>query len=266
MKASPKKITAETVRGDFNDPKAVLHYSRAADQLGLWASEAKLIERYLPDRTTTILEAGCGAGRGALALSALGYRSIVAFDFAEGLLGQARKIAEDRKAEGITFQLADATALGPGAFGGRKFQAILFLFNGLMQIPGRANRRRALGNLREHATPGAHILFTTHDRASSATEKLMWRLEEGRWQEGKQDPRLVEFGDRYFEDEAGRVFMHLPDRAEVETDLTVTGWELVYDALRREVAREGTAVTDFSDECRFWVACNPKPPEAGGRR
>lgn len=257
MKAPGEKITAETVRGDFNDPKAVLHYARAADQLGLWESEATLIERYFPDRSTTILEAGCGAGRGALALWNRGYRSIVAFDFAETLLDQARRIAQEKNADAIEFHHADATTLGEAVFGGRKFGAVLFLFNGLMQIPGRANRRRALANLREHAAGGAHMLFTTHDRASSATEQLLWRLEAGRWERGAQDPRLIEFGDRYFEDEAGRVFMHLPDRTEIQADLTVTGWDPVYDALRREIARERPEVTDFSDECRFWVAKNP---------
>ena len=82
----------------------------------------------------------------------------------------------------------------------------------------------------------------------------MWRLERGRWDRGEQDPRLVEFGDRYFEDESGRTFMHLPDRDEILADLAATGWRHEFDALRREVAREPAAVRDFSDECRFWAA------------
>jgi hypothetical protein len=70
----------------------------------------------------------------------------------------------------------------------------------------------------------------------------------------EQDPRLVEFGDRYFEDESGRTFMHLPDRPEILADLAATGWAHKFDALRREVARESRAVREFSDECRFWIA------------
>ena len=66
--------------------------------------------------------------------------------------------------------------------------------------------------------------------------------------------RLVEFGDRYFEDESGRTFMHLPDRAEILADLAATGWKHGFDAMRAEVAVESRAVRDFSDECRFWVA------------
>ena len=43
------RITAATVRADFNDLPAVLHYTRAAHGLGLWASEELLIRRFFPD-------------------------------------------------------------------------------------------------------------------------------------------------------------------------------------------------------------------------
>ena len=128
------------------------------------------------------------------------------------------------------------------------------MFNGLMQIPGRENRRAALRELHGVCAPGAPFLFTTHDRDSSATERALWRLETIRWTRGDQDPRLVEFGDRYFEDEHGRTFMHLPDRREILEDLAATGWRHSFDAMRIEIAREHHAVRDFSDECRFWAA------------
>ncbi len=84
---------------------------------------------------------------------------------------------------------------------------------------------------------------------------MLWRLETARWARGEQDPRLVEFGDRYFDDDnGGRTFMHLPDRAEILADLAATGWSHVFDSMRRDLARETKAVKDFSDECRFWVA------------
>ncbi len=292
-----EKITAATVRADFNDLQAVIHYTRAAHELGLWASERALIERFFPDHRARLLEAGCGAGRVTLGLWALGYRWLTAFDFAAELVDQARSLALERKAAAITFLHADATnltschvisdktdlasapetatklptchvlrdkmaggsppeavAAGGVRLRDRAFGGALFMFNGLMQIPVRDNRRAALAELHRVCAPRAPLLFTTHDRDSSPTERALWRLEKLRWSQGKQDPRLVEYGDRYFTDEAGRTFMHLPDRREILEDLAATGWQHGFDAMRVEIAREHHAVHDFSDECRFWAA------------
>jgi hypothetical protein len=135
-----------------------------------------------------------------------------------------------------------------------RFDGALFMFNGLMQIPGRARRRRALREIHRLVAIDAPLLFTTHDRDDSREERLLWKLEARRWARGQQDPRLVDFGDRYFEDEAGRTFMHLPTRDEILEDLAATGWRSEYDIMRRHVARETAAVREFSDECRFWLA------------
>ena len=272
-----KKITAATVRADFNDPLAVIHYARAAHFLGLWSSERTLLARFFPDKSAPLLEAGCGAGRATLGLWDEGYHNLTAFDFADELLAQARSLATERGATSIRFLPADATRLPPDlchplddnapcvpARPGRpvchplddnRFAGAFFFFNGLMQIPRRVKRRAALRQLHQVCSPGAPLLFTTHDRDASPTERALWRLEALRWERGEQDPRLHEFGDRYFEEEGtGRTFMHLPDRAEILADLAATGWTHSFDAMRREIATESSAVRAFSDECRFWVA------------
>ncbi len=252
-----RSLTSETVRGDFNDPIAVVHYARAAHFLGLWASEKVLLERWFPERGAVLLEAGCGAGRVGVGLWELGYKTIVAFDFAEELVVQARDLVQARGAEGVSVFEADATTVASHSAIRERgpYQGVIFAFNGLMQIPGRENRRRAMRELRALAAPGAPFLFTTHDRDISPSERASWRLEARRWREGRQDPRLVEFGDRAFEEEGvGRTFMHLPNRTEILEDLAATGWTHKWDGLRRTVAKESRAVRDFSDECRFWVA------------
>ncbi len=281
----PPKITGATVRADFNALESVVHYSRAADRLGLWASERQLIEQHFPEHAAPILEAGCGTGRVTLALAALGYTKITAFDFAEELLDQARHFAREKKlTRRIRLLHADATqlpdqcnllgytsAFRPERAGGNcnligyksrrrteaiaGFAGVLFLFNGLMQIPGREHRRAALRGLHALARPGAPLLFTTHDRDDEPGERRHWARQAELWAQGKQDPALVEFGDRYFvDDDNYRVFMHLPDRAEILEDLAATGWTHEWDEMRRRIAPESKAVKDFSDECRFWLA------------
>jgi SAM-dependent methyltransferase len=256
-------ITGATVRADFNDPNVVIHYARAAERLGLWASERLMIERWLPARDAPLLEAGCGAGRVALGLWELGYRRLTGVDFAAELIDQARGLAAQRGAA-IEYRVADVTRLGPvrrAAPGG--FAGALFLFNGLMQIPGRASRRRALRELRAACRPGALLLFTTHDREDDPREQPHWAAETERWALGEQDPCLAEFGDRHFRDShGGHTFMHLPTRREVREDLAAAGWEHRFDAMRRELAVESAAVREFSDECRFWVGRRPGAGDA----
>lgn len=247
------KITAATVQADFNDLTAVVHYTKAAHELGLWASERLSIDRFFPNRSAPLLELGCGAGRVAMALWTLGYTRLTGIDFAAQLIDQARALAAEKGARNLVLRHADATAL-PADLADVPFEGAIFLFNGLMQIPGRERRRTALRETRRVLKPGAPFLFTTHDRDDSRTERALWRLEEARWARGLQDRRLVDFGDRYFEDEAGRTFMHLPVRAEILEDLAATGWTHVYDEMRRNLAKESKPVRDFSDECRFWVA------------
>ena len=124
----------------------------------------------------------------------------------------------------------------------------------MMLIPGCVYRRAAIREIALACRQGAPFLFTTHVRYASARERALWRVETQRWAAGEQDERLVDFGDRYFEDANGRAFMHLPDRQEVLDDLAATGWEREFDILRSEIGRESQAVEDFSDECRFWIA------------
>jgi SAM-dependent methyltransferase len=247
------KVTGATVREDFNAISTVIHYTRAAHEIGLWKSELALIREFFPDPHAHLLEAGTGAGRVAVGLWQEGYRRITAFDFAAELIEQAVNLAQERGISGITFLQADATDPALGDLLGHDFGGALFMFNGLMQIPGRENRRQALRGLHAVCSPGAPFLFTTHDR-DDPRESKEWAKEAARWARGEQNPRLLEFGDRYFTDETGNTFMHLPDRREILDDLAATGWTHLHDRMRDEIASETPKVRNFSDNCRFWVA------------
>ena len=254
MAAEVTKIDGATVRDDYNAINAVLHYTRAAHFVGLWKSELALIAKYFPDKGARLLEAGCGAGRVTVGLWHQGYRNLTGFDFASELLEQAQNLAQEQGITGLTFLQADATRLAVSSLiDYQPFDGVLFMFNGLMQIPGRENRRVALRGLHRLCRPGGHIIYTTHDRGDPKDLKE-WAREAEQWARGEQNPRLLEFGDRYFTDHNGNTFMHLPDRPEVLEDMAATGWTHVEDATRNELASETPKVRNFSDNCRFWVA------------
>ena len=274
MSEEALKISGDTVREDFNMINTVLHYTRAAHFIGLWKSERNLIEQYFPDKTAHLLEAGCGAGRVAVGLWHQGYHRITAFDFAQELVEQAENLAQEQGISGLHFLQADATKLAvavasgdpkatqpnPGTAAGNgpffeneSFDGALFMFNGLMQIPGRENRQAAMRGLHRLCRTGSHFIFTTHDREDPKDIKE-WAKEAALWAKGEQNQRLLEFGDRYFSDETGNTFMHLPDRKEVLEDMAGTGWVHVFDSTRNELASETPKVRNFSDNCRFWAA------------
>ncbi len=224
------------------------HYERAAANLGLWISEEKIFRQVFKPEDV-LLDLGCGAGRIAFGLWHLGYRRLTGADFSRDMIERARGLGEALGCE-IPFRVGDATALD---FDAEAFVGVIFGFNGLMQIPGRERRRKAMAEVFRVVRPGGSFVFTTHDRDNMRFRNF-WKAERERWEKGEQDPRLVEFGDRYYEAPIGCTFMHIPTREEVLEDLAAAGWRHEQDFRRSEIAKEPADVREFSDECRFWIA------------
>lgn len=240
-------VEADLVRAWFADPVAVDHYAHAAASLGLWRSEERIF-RSLFRPAQRLLDAGCGAGRVALGLARLGYENIVGIDMCPPMVAEARRLAE---AKGLAVEFWDADALQL-PFASDSFDGAIFGFNGLMQIPGRGRRRAAMSELRRVVHPGGHLVFTSHDR-DMPSQVAYWREERKRWAAGRQDAALLEFGDRVIHNPEGNIFIHVPDRCEIQEDLAATGWTLIEDRARAEIANEPPEVREFADECRFWI-------------
>lgn len=247
-KNPPGRVEADLVRTWLAEPVAVDHYARAAASLGLWRSEERIL-RSVFQPGDRLLDVGCGAGRVALGLARLGFSHVVGIDTCPPMVAEARRLAEAMGLD-VSFWDGDALAL---PFPAGSFSGAVFAFNGLMQIPGRENRRRALGELHRVVSGEGALVFTTHDR-DMACQAPYWRDEASRWRTGTQDPALVEFGDRVIHNPEGHIFIHVPDRPEVLEDLEATGWRALADHARSAVANEPAEVREFADECRFWIA------------
>lgn len=249
--AEGMEANEKAVHAYFDSDEVVEHYAAAAGRVGLWESEEKIFRRlFKPEET--LLELGCGAGRIAFGLYELGYRNLMAVDFARGMVRRARHMAEVLE-YAIPFRVGDATEL---EFEDAVFDGAIFGFNGLMQIPEAARREAALREIFRVLRPGAWFVFTSHDRERSL-DQAFWEAEEKRWASGEQAAGLHEFGDRLEAEATGVHFMHVPTVAEMEAAIAKVGFRIEVHLMRSELAMESARVRDFSDDCRFWVLQRP---------
>jgi ubiquinone/menaquinone biosynthesis C-methylase UbiE len=240
-------MEASEVQAYFESEDVVEQYARAAGRLGLWRSEEKIFTR-LFGRDDSILELGCGAGRIAIGLHELGYRNILATDYARPMVKRAQSLAKLLEYS-IPFRVGDAREL---EFEDAVFDGAIFGFNGLMQIPGAGQRAQALSEIFRVLRPGAWFTFTSHDRDRSP-HRDFWAAEQVRWAEGRQQENLDNFGDRAESMAAGMHFMHVPTVTEMSGALEVAGFRIEASVMRSELGEEPPEVLEFADDCRFWV-------------
>ncbi len=239
-------MESELVKNYFEDMRVVCDYARAVREVGLWESERIVVERFV-SKDAKILELGCGAGRIAIGLGKIGYTDIAAIDFSSNMIDVAKLIGKEMGYK-IKFSEGDATNL---KFSDGQFDAVIFGFNGLMQIPRRANRKRALTEIRRVLRPEGVFIFTTHDRSINPD---YWEKEAAKWERGNSDALLDEFGDKYYAGEHGNIYIHSPEDAEIESDLISCGFKTVFKAFRSDICQESMPVRNFSDECVFRAA------------
>lgn len=253
MKVEQQQVNEKTVLSYFETSKVLDQYEEAARKLGLWISEELVLRKTFPDQSCKLLELGCGVGRISFSLWMLGYENLTATDVSNKMIKRALRIQAERRCQ-IEFSQEDATCL---SFSPSSFEGVIFGFNGLMQIPYRENRKKAMAECYRVLRPGGKFVFTAHDRSNPKWRKF-WENEKKKWRAGLEDKALIEFGDRYGETPDGKLFIHVPDVSSIRKDLKEVGFSVERDVLRSKLADEPIKVRDFSDECRFWVARKPK--------
>jgi len=246
-----KKIDKDFIKESFTAEKTVSDYTRAVEEIGLWESEKMMIKKYF-NPESRILDIGCGAGRTTIGLYRLGYHLVEGLDLSEAMIVQARRISKKLN-DNITFRVGDATCLD---YDDETFYAALFSFNGIMQIPGRENRIKALKEIKRILKPKGYFLFTTHDRDDKEYISF-WKEEKRRWVLHRQDKSLHEFGDRIIEMKERNTFLHFPTREEVISCLKEAGFILIEEILRSELCEESEEVKKFSTDCVLWLVQKP---------
>lgn len=246
-----KPVNIEAVRGYFSDSRTVEHYVRAVANVGLWNSERAVFEERIKSHDR-VLDLGCGAGRIAIGLWKMGFENVCGADLSPAMISESRAIAAFLEAD-IPFRVEDATCL---SWQDEAFDVVVFGFNGLMQIPGWQERRRALQEIWRVLASGGTFIFTTLDREDSLYREVFGDKENFE-HDLARNSSLIDEGDRLFETEHGTTFMHVPTRSRVEKELQAVGFLVDDCRMRSEIEREPEEVLEFSEDCRFWVAKKP---------
>lgn len=243
-----KKVNLEFVQHAFAGNRTLVEYISATIKIGLWESEKIIYNKYLK-KDNNIIDIGCGTGRATFGLFNQGFKNIVGLDISKEMLDEARIIGEE-KGIPIKFYLGDATNL---QFEDESFDSALFTYNGLMQIPCLENRMRVFHEINRIIKKDGIFIFTTHDMEIDKEHSYYWKKEEKLWNEGKQNPRLLEFGDLIYKLYDREMYIHVPRREEILNCIKESGFELLEDIYRPEIYKESETVKLYSDECRFWI-------------
>lgn len=243
-----RKVDGKFVEESFKE--AVPNYSKAVNEIGLWQSEEYIFDKYFK-KSGKVLDIGCGTGRTTFGLYKKGYKNIIGLDLSKDMLSAAEKINK-KKGYRIRFVQGDATDL---IFDEDSFDYALFSFNGLMQIPHKKNRIKALKEIRRVLKKDGIFIFTSHDRDRGEEYREFWKDEKKQWETGKQDQRIHEYGDIMTEsdNEEREIYIHIPDRNGVINIIKKSGFNLLEDFYRNDKFDEDERVKKFSGECRFWV-------------
>ena len=247
LMAEPK-LDLEFVRKSWEDPRHLTDYVSAVEKVRLWDSERLLVSKYFA-KENRILDIGCGAGRTTIALYRLGYLKVQGVDLSNGMIERATSIAE-QTGYPIPFEVGDTISL---QYGDESFDGALFSAQGFMCIPGGNNRLQALREVRRVLRPSGHFIFTTHERYAALEFASFWEEERARWEEGSQDKRLLELGDRIVTDSGTWTFLHIPARDEVAQMVQESDLVVVQDSMRSELCIDTEAARGFSSDCRMWV-------------
>lgn len=246
-----EKITLAAPMSEYGAPSVVKSYTDAVDGIGLWKSEEILIPRYIA-KDKRLLDIGCGAGRTSFGLYRMGYRNLTGLDLSSGMIAACKARAETQGAK-LDFVEGNACDM---PFENESFDAAIFSFNGLMTIPGRFLRQSVLREIARVLVPGGVFLFTTHDMENPEFQDF-WQDERERWRDGRQDPRLHEYGDLLFTDEKSdgdtEGFVHIPEYSEVKEALCKAGLRVIYSAVRSGICEEPEKVRAYSADCKFWI-------------
>lgn len=151
--------------GLFATEDAVELYTERVRDPAFFPQEEAAVERYFTETGGTVLDAGCGVGRASHLLHEheRGF-DVTGIDVSEPLVEEARSLFPE-----IDFRVEDVRDT---SFESGTFDYVLFSYYGLDYILPKAERLRALREIRRVLKPSGIAVFSSHNSWNPA----MWAL------------------------------------------------------------------------------------------
>lgn len=222
-----EQIKKESIT-EFSSNWTQKKYETIAER-GFWKSEAILINKYFKPGSK-ILDIGCGSGRTALPLFQNGY-DVIGVDITPEMIKNAKKISSFKHLA-IEYRIGDATNL---EFPDNYFDGAIFANNGWVQIPGKANRQKALAEIYRTMKLNGYFILVAHQRYYTGNFLFFWIIQWIKFYLLKPlgfKIKEVDFGDLFFTrpytegNKKVRQFIHLTSRKEVESQIKNAGFKI----------------------------------------
>lgn len=189
---------------------------------GLFEWERAAVAKFFPPRSTVVI-AGAGGGREALALIEQGFE-VVAFDPDERLIAELRKRLSPAETQKLSLMTAAPNTVP--AIPGASFDAGIVGWGAFGHMTSQRVRAQFLGAFAALLKPGAPMLISFHLRpAHSRTDSLRYAIAKG--VAAVTFGRKPEMGDR-FRIESTAYFLHLFTPEEAKADIEASGFSVVH--------------------------------------
>jgi len=238
----------------------VAYYSGIIGE-GLEPWEESILKQYLK-KQDTILDVGCGAGREAIALSAIGYKDIYGLDLADPMIQEAKKQANKRGMH-IPFVRGNVLEGIPEGLP-QSYDAVIMIAQMICHVPTEENRLRLLGILFQALHPGGRVILSTHNRYDGTVTRWQWKMQSC----VALVRRLLgisglEAGDILSPtvstvDSPGKTYMHIFEPGEMPALLEAVGFRIEKIACNTEIiTRREDLELRYKDRYVFYVATKP---------
>ncbi len=176
-------------------------------------------------KSETVLDLGCGSGRTAIPLAALGY-DVVGVDLSASMLEVLIAKASTLPSGSGRISGVKANLVQLECFADRSADHAVCLFSTMGMIQGRTNRRRVFAHVARILRPGGRFLIHVHNRWAALREPRGIRTLTESWIRSVFDHEH-EFGDAIYSYRGiGNMFMHRFSRRELVTDLDTKLWSM----------------------------------------